>query len=592
MVLITVATTPVFGQTVSGEKCQDKEGCVGYTEKILFITGMALIGLGRAARVATAEPFIADQIQTTNNVPNQPNNNSKQTTIHEEDQANNNSEQTTIHEEDQANNNSEHTTNHEPDQPNNNSKQTTIHEEDQPNNNSEQMTNHGEEQPDNRKQLSWWRETCVLMFLCTPVVVICAFPYIKKWYILFGVSASCTIFTTIFFFMGAQAYKKSPPKAERSPVTNFARVFVAAAFKITQPRPKENDPRLHCVAGEEIKKLSQTCILGFLHKAAIEVPGDRVGSWKLCSVSEVESAKDLIRLLPILSCFIMCGIVHSTANTYFVEQASHMKFNIGKWKPPLQLLLLVSGFGKFMTVGITKTNKDMLGKYGVGKNGQLFVMYSVLCCAVAAAVERRRIHVLRRHDLLDLPDDGKVPMSAGWLVFQILFSGHVEPFSEYGFSAFFEFWAPSSMKRYHDCFVEGVTGFGFLCSSFLVYAVGKVSEVRGGKSWFQYTLNRSRLDRYYWVLTVLCSLSVIAYLCLDYIYTLSDAMRSSSEDKQQTDEFIHCSTSEPERLAYLSPIIKGSAVELVLRHYKLSPPVDQYLGNVNLCAKGIFFDVV
>ncbi|XP_047953612.1 protein NRT1/ PTR FAMILY 5.5-like [Salvia hispanica] len=368
LVLITVATTPMFGQTVSGEGCQNK-GCVGHTEKLLFITGMVLIGLGRAARFASTEPFIDDQIQMTSDDQHLPNN-------------------------------IDHTTNHAEDQPNNS-------EEDQNN---------------DQKQLTWWRKT-----------------------------SSCTILATIFFWMGAYTYKKPIPKAERSPITNFARVIVAAAFKFTQSFPRDDDTRLHRVDGEEFQSLSHTYIFSvfvsfannrrmcrFLHKAAIVMPGDRIGSWKLCSVSEVEFAKALIRLVPLLSCFIMCGVVYSTGNTYFIEQASHMKFNIGKWKPPLQLMLLISAYGKFIIVMILRSMNSQFGK-GVVQGPLQFTLYSVVCCAVAAAVERRRIHLLRRNNLLDLPDDGKVPMTAAWLFFQIFFAGMMEPFSEYGYAAISSF---------------------------------------------------------------------------------------------------------------------------------------------------------
>ena len=248
LVLITVATTPVFGQTVSSGRCEDKEGCVGYTEKILFITGMALIGLGRAARVATAEPFIDDQTDQ------HPPNNIDHTTNHNEDLSNN-IDHTTNHGEDLSNN-IDHTTNHGEDPTTNNG-----HED--PPNNIDHTTNHGEvDKTDNRPQLNWWRITFVLLFFCTPGVVIFAFPYIKKWYVLFGLSASCTVLATLFFLIGACMYKKPKLQAQRSPVTDFARVFVAAAFKITQPFPKDDDTRIHRIVGEEIQSLSPTRILG------------------------------------------------------------------------------------------------------------------------------------------------------------------------------------------------------------------------------------------------------------------------------------------------------------------------------------------
>ncbi|XP_042013991.1 protein NRT1/ PTR FAMILY 5.5-like [Salvia splendens] len=259
------------------------------------------------------------------------------------------------------------------------------------------------------------------------------------------------------------------------------------------------------------------------------MPGEirRSGSWKLCSVSEVESDKALICLAPIMCCFIMCGVVHSTGNTYFLEQASHMKLNIGKWKPPLQLMLLISAFFKSSIVYLVKVSAP-------AKSGDIFTVYSVVCCAVAAGVEKRRIKVLRKHNLLDLPDDGKVPMSAWWLTFQFGLAGMMEPFSEWGFAALLEELAPKSIKRYHDCLVEG----------------------GGGKNWFQFTLNQSRLDRYYWVLTALCGLNVYAYLIVIFcIYGSSRFEMLLLQSYSSDDEGFHDYE--------IWNIKKGSAVDLI-----------------------------
>ncbi|XP_057807967.1 protein NRT1/ PTR FAMILY 5.5-like [Salvia miltiorrhiza] len=525
IVLITVATAPVFGHIVSGgRRCQDTEEteCVAHTEKLLFMIGLALIALGRAARFASTEPFIEDQTNIK----------------HQDDQTANNKEDET--------NNKDQTTNYSPD-------------EDETNNNKEKW-----------KPPIWWVLICLLVFFFTPITVIIAFPYVKKWYVLFGVSACITTCATLFYLLGAWTYDKPKQKPEGSnPITDFVRVFVAAAFKRSQPFPKDDDMQLHRIDGQEFQSLSSTRILGFLHKAAIVVPGDRRGdgkvderSWRVCSVSQVESVKILIRMVPILSSFIMCGVVASIGNTYFIEQASHMNSRIGSWEPPLQLLLLVFTLVKYSTMCSMAPMKIMLGKYGAIPSGMLATMYSVVCCAVAAAVERRRVHVLRRHNLLDLPDDGDVPMSAAWLYFQIGFVAAVESYTEYGLWAFVESGAPESMKRYQDCIVEGVSGLGFLCGALSVYVVGKVSEAGDSNNWFQYTLNKSRLDRYYWVLTTLCSLNLIAFLIVLCIYNQKKEKSNQDEDGE---DFLEKNAGQ--HASEVCCIKKGSALELIARHY-------------------------
>lgn len=87
----------------------------------------------------------------------------------------------------------------------------------------------------------------------------------------------------------------------------------------------------------------------FLEKAAIILPEDDVrntSSWTLCSVQQVEAAKFVVRVLPIGANFIICTIVSSVGNTFFVEQGSHMNRNLGKWKVLSQMLLAIFFLGK------------------------------------------------------------------------------------------------------------------------------------------------------------------------------------------------------------------------------------------------------
>lgn len=57
-----------------------------------------------------------------------------------------------------------------------------------------------------------------------------------------------------------------------------------------------------------------------------------------------------------------------------------------------------------------------------------------------------------------------------------------------------------SKNLYMKMFAQAVSGVGIIGGVLSVYVVGEVSARMGGKSWFQYTLNKSRLDNYYWTL--------------------------------------------------------------------------------------------
>ncbi|KAL1561981.1 protein NRT1/ PTR FAMILY 5.5-like [Salvia divinorum] len=51
-----------------------------------------------------------------------------------------------------------------------------------------------------------------------------------------------------------------------------------------------------------------------------------------------------------------------------------------------------------------------------------------------------------------------------------------------------------------------------MCSCVCVYVMGKISKRGGRSNWFQHSLNRSRLDRYYWVLAGLSLLNMVVFL--------------------------------------------------------------------------------
>lgn len=295
-------------------------------------------------------------------------------------------------------------------------------------------------------------------------------------------------------------------------MTSVCRVFVAAAFKLFQPFPLSNK-QYHKKEGEEVTSFSPTCLLRELHKAAIILPGD-LGEedqvrnrWRLCSIAEVEDAKIAVRMVPMWMTFLVCGMVSSTGNTYFVEQANNMNRRLGKMKLPPQILLLAQRsanklFGSWAEILLQNRWKGTPA-IGIG----VAMISSVLCCIAAAVVETGRLKVVRRHGLLGKPD-GDIPMNILWLIFQFVLLAGLDSFMENSVAAFYNDQSPQSMKndstrKYIKQFIKGVSGLGFMCSVLSVYVVGKISE-KGGKttSWFQFTLNKSRLDRYFWVLAV------------------------------------------------------------------------------------------
>ncbi|XP_057808087.1 protein NRT1/ PTR FAMILY 5.5-like [Salvia miltiorrhiza] len=344
-----------------------------------------------------------------------------------------------------------------------------------------------------------------------------ALPYIRPRTLKFGIPAICTAFGTFLFLTGSRGYKKDR-QVKESPLCIVCRVLVAASLKSFRSYPDGND-RYHGYSDDN--RFTTTRCLRGLEKAAIILPGDdtqRSKSWMLCTVAEVEETKIAVRMVPMWMTFIVCGIVAAIGDTYFVEQAGKLNRNIGTLRLPIQVLLLVRRSVKDHLNIVVKwllkcIRRDISPSLGIA----LGMICSILCCITAALVERKRLSVVISHGLLDQPD-AQIKMSVYWLLFQFVLLGGLESFLEKSVSAYYRDQSPRSMENYLVNFIQGVTGLGYMCSALSVYVVGKISE-RGGKTnWFQHTLNRSRLDRYYWVLTSLSTANLVVFVFVASFY--------------------------------------------------------------------------
>ncbi|KAK7818828.1 protein nrt1/ ptr family 5.5 [Quercus suber] len=369
-----------------------------------------------------------------------------------------------------------------------------------------------QQQEDNSEQLSPRQAAGGVGVILLPIVGCIALPYIKPWSVRFGIPAICTVVATFLFTTGSCLYRHSKPQG--SPLTTLCRVFVASASKMCRHLPS-NDNQVPRIRG-----------LRCLDKAVVQTQNQEQkeqNRWKLCTIEEVDDTKKVIHMIPMWMTFIMCGVVISIGNTYFLEQATDMNRKVGKLKVPLPIFKffydLVKDYFKSQCVKVPKNVKSK--RYVPAFGMTVAMLFSILCCITAAEVETRRLDVIRRHGFLDKPNE-KIPMSMFWLLPQFLLLGAVDGISNFSIDQFFTNQAPASMSRYLKIFSHGVIGAGTVGSVLSVYVVGKVSERGGRPSWFQGTLNKSRLDNYYWTLTVLSSTNLILYILVASWYIYKD----------------------------------------------------------------------
>ncbi|KAL6519161.1 hypothetical protein OROGR_018481 [Orobanche gracilis] len=384
-----------------------------------------------------------------------------------------------------------------------------------------------------------------------PLVGAFALPYIKPWSINFGIPAILVLVATLFFLSGSFSYKINGPQG--SPLTTVARVIVASTRNITRKLPADHTD-LYEIVTRNAMYLPHTRGLRCLDKAAIQSPSQEQENyrWKICRVSEVEETKLIIRILPMLLVFIGLGIVSSIGKTYFVVQADNMNPKIGKWKVPLQVFQLI------IDVTTDKIFNDMvlqfkqflkrmgLNKYALPLNVTVAVVFSVLCCITAAKVEARRLHVIRAHDLFNNPDE-RIPMSMFWLVPQYMLLAGMDSFITSSIVVCLAPLMTTALASHFLFLTNGMFGLGYMGNVLSVYVVGKASEKNGNQNWFQHTLNRSRLDKYYWTLAALSSVSFVLLSLAAMMYPYKSTLFDDA-DTGNVEEVSSCCCWERKRI--------------------------------------------
>ena len=249
---------------------------------------------------------------------------------------------------------------------------------------------------------------------------------------------------------------------------------------------------------------------------------------KVCTVSEVEEAKAVLRLVPIWVTSLGYAIVFAQTSTFFTKQgatldrtifpgfeipAASLQFFIS-----LAIVLFIPVYDRiFVPIARDITTKPfgitMLQRIGIG------MLLSVICMIVAALIEIKRLKTAKEYGLVDMPDL-TIPMSVWWLLPQYVLSGIAEVFTVVGLQEFFYDQVPIELRSVGLALYLSIFGVGNFLSSFLVSIIEEVTGGDGKDSWFADNLNQAHLDYFYWLLAGLSAVVFSAYLYFakSYIY--------------------------------------------------------------------------
>uniref|UniRef100_A0A0D6QVI0 Major facilitator superfamily (MFS) profile domain-containing protein n=1 Tax=Araucaria cunninghamii TaxID=56994 RepID=A0A0D6QVI0_ARACU len=348
----------------------------------------------------------------------------------------------------------------------------------------------------------------------------------------FGVPTVAMGIAITSFFSGTALYRHQKPGG--SPLTRVAQVIVASVRKWAYPVPHDKS-LLYEVQDKESaiqgsRKLDHTDGFLFLDKAALETENDKseaglINPWRLCTVTQVEELKGVIRILPIWATGIIFATVYSQMGTLFVEQGDLMDIRIGPhFKIPpaslsifdtLSVIFWVPVYDRLIVPIARKFTGHQRGFTQLQRMG-IGLVISISSMVVAAIVEIKRLDLVKKHNYYKLEH---MPMSIFWQVPQYFLIGCAEVFTFIGQLEFFYDQAPDAMRSFMSALSLTTVALGNYLSSLLVTIVTDVTTKDGKTGWIPNNLNYGHIDYFFWLLAILSVLNFLAYLLIAHWYT-------------------------------------------------------------------------
>ncbi|KAL7605133.1 hypothetical protein Lser_V15G18876 [Lactuca serriola] len=334
----------------------------------------------------------------------------------------------------------------------------------------------------------------------------------------FTVCSIAVLVAALFLLMGKSTYRSYVPKGE-SPILRILKVFVVAIRNRNIPIP-ETTEELHEIHDKEADIVQRTNQFRCLDKAAVITTlldaseQQQSGSWKLCTVTQIEETKILIRMLPIILSTIFMNTCLAQLQTFTIQQSTTMDRNLLGFKVPgpsipviplLFMFILIPIYDRVFVPLVRRvtgipTGIRHLQRIGIG------LILSIISMVVAGIVETHRKNVAIDNNMVDSP--GPLPLTVFWLGFQYAIFGVADMFTLVGLLEFFYEESSSGMKSLGTSISWCSLAFGYYLSSIVVEVVNKVSGGWLGSN----NLNRDKLNYFYWLLAVLSLVNLGVYL--------------------------------------------------------------------------------
>ncbi|KAG6478458.1 protein NRT1/ PTR FAMILY 7.3-like isoform X1 [Zingiber officinale] len=334
------------------------------------------------------------------------------------------------------------------------------------------------------------------------------------WALGFWASSVSAFVALAVFVSGTRNYRHRPPVG--NPISRFCQVVVAAArkWRVRMLPRGENLYEGKELVEVEVKgwrrRILHTEGFRFLDRAAFidEYSGELSSGnpWRLCTVTQVEEVKCILRLLPIWLCTIPYSVVFTQMASLFVVQGAAMRRTVGGFAIPpstmsaVDILSVVAFIFLYKRVLRRFAALTELRRMGIG------LVVGAAAMIAAGLVERFRLR--------NASDNGNASsLHIAWQMPQYALIGASEVFMYVGQLEFFNGQAPDGLKSFGSALCMTSMAFGNFVSDLIVTAVVGVTSSGGRRSgWIPANLNEGHLDRFFFLLAVLSGIDLVIYV--------------------------------------------------------------------------------
>ncbi|CAL5054942.1 unnamed protein product [Urochloa decumbens] len=347
-----------------------------------------------------------------------------------------------------------------------------------------------------------------------------------RWALGFWASTAAAATALLLFLSGTLRYRYFQPGG--NPIGRVAQVAIAACRNYLTSSPAGHGAVVTLYEGKAgdddaaggSRRLVHTRGFSFLDRAAHVVVVDTGDAkqrdpWRVCTVTQVEEVKSILRLLPIWLCTILYSVVFTQMASLFVVQGAAMRrttpFAAGFSVPPstmsafdiLSVATTIFLYRRAICPFLARLTGRPAGPTELQRMG-LGLVVGALAMATAGTVE----HFRKTQATTAMSSD----LHIMWQAPQYALIGVSEVMMYVGQLEFFNDQMPDGLKSFGSALCMMSMSLGNYFSDIIVSAVTKATTTRGRPGWIPADLNEGHLDKFYFLLAILAVADFAVYL--------------------------------------------------------------------------------